>query len=406
MDDVIGDAPDPRRPRRPARWPVLSASLGRRGRRALAVVAVLAGMAGAVTVGRLGLDAGTTPTATAPPATRPVEGTLLQLVAGQDTMYALVEDCPEPAPCQVALLGSATDGRTWREVPLPGRRPPAAVARGWRVQVSGPEDQLSVEEPAAGVVHVGTTSFVTREVVDGRPLERVPAGRETLTRLCRAPRCATPALEYLEIRTGVRSRLVAQPPFPPTVLAVAGGQLWVAGIDPATRRYAVAVSTDDGGTWRSVPLPQVPVGRDLVPRLVPVPEQALAYLTVETPTPGDWSPSSVYDLWSVPDPETEVAPRRVLPEDQLNSGSAVGLRDGRLALPGGVVVALDGVVERTTVEDPATIVIPWAKLQRGPRSLVVAQSRPYRDGPSQLRLVVSATGGSDDWELRPVTLPR
>jgi hypothetical protein len=404
VDDVIGDAPDPRRPRRPARWPVLSGVRVRRGRRALAGLAVLAAIAGVVTIGRAGLDEGATPGAAVPPATRPVQGTLLQLVAGQDTMYALVEDCADPEPCEVALLGSSTDGRTWREVPLPGRRPRPAVAGGWTLEVSGPEDQLSVEEPAAGVVHVGTTSFVTREVVDGRPLARVPAGRESLTRLCRAPRCATPTLEYLEIRTGVRSRLATQPPFPPTVLAVEGPQLWVAGIDPRTRRYAVAVSTDDGGRWRSVPLPQVPVGRDLVPRLVPAPEQNVAYLTLETPTGGEGT--SVSDLWSVPDPETDVAPRRLLPQDQLLSGSAVGLRDGRLALPEGVVVALDGVVDRTTVEDPATIVVPWAKLQRGPHSLVVAQSRPYQERPSQIRLVVSATGGPDDWELRPVTLPR
>jgi hypothetical protein len=68
-------------------------------------------------------------------------------------------------------------------------------------------------------------------------------------------------------------------------------------------------------------------------------------------------------------------------------------------------VAADGVVDRATVEDPATAVFPWARLQRGPRSLVVAESRPYRDQLSQVRLVVSATGNPDDWQLRPLTLP-
>lgn len=413
MDDVIGSTPDPPRRRRPVRMPALPGTRTPLGRRVLATVAVLAGIASVVTVGRAGLDPGPTRGA-APPTTRPVLGSLLQLTAGEDALYALVRDCRAPDPCRVALLASGSDGRTWRELPLPGGPRAADRARGWVLQVSGAGDQLSVEDPAAAVIHLGTTSFTTRPIVDGPPRTRVPAGRESLVRLCAAaPRCGSPTVEYLDPLTGVRSRLASQPPFPPAVVAVEGPQLWAAGIDPATRRYAVAVSTDDGTVWRTVRVPGGPAGAGApAPRLVPVPEQDLAYLVLAAP--GAAGVATVSGLWSVPDPQTGVAPRRVRPEEGgLAFGTAVGLRDGRLALAGAVpaVVASDGVVERAAAADPGEgPPLPYLQLQRGPRSLVVAEALPAPPGspddPTQVRLVVSTTGAPGDWTLRPVTLPR
>lgn len=415
MDDVIGSAPDPQRRSRPVRLPAVPGSRSPRGRRVLTGIAILALVVTGVTVGRAGLDSGASPAGTPPPTSRPVLGTLLWLAAGQDTLYALVEDCRPRVPCRIALLASGSDGRVWRELPVPGGPVDAEAVSSWVPQVSGVEDQLSIEDARAGVVHAGTTSFTTRPLVDGPPRERVPANRESLVRLCTAPRCATPTVEFLEARTGERSPLATQPPFPPALVAVEGSQLWVAGIDPATRRYAVAVSTDDGARWRAVPLPDVATGTGdqvLLPTLVPVPEQDLAYLVLGSP--GQDGAVTLFDLWSVPDPRTRDEPRRIRPEGgPLPLAAAVGLRDGRLALAGDApaVVAPDGVIQRVTVDEPGRDLPPmpsW-QLQRGPHALVVAEAAPVPETPEtpadQVRLVVSATGDPNDWQLRPVTLP-
>lgn len=400
MDDVIGSEPSPRRRVRRVRMPV---PVGPRGRRVLAAVAVAGAVAGVVTLGRSGLDGGT-PAAGSPVTTRPVQGTLLQLVAGQEVIYALVDDCPTPGRCEVKLLASTTEGRSWLERPLPGRRPEAAVARQWSLRVSGSDDQISVEDPAAGVIHVGTTSFTTVEVVDGRPVARVPAGRESMVELCRDPRCPSPVLRYLEPRTGVRSRLATQPPFPPAVLSVVGSQLWVAGSDSTTGRYEVAVSTDDGAHWRSVTLPDDFMPGPALIRLTAAPEQDLAWFGLVYPRAS--GPDAVADLWTVPDPATGDRPLRVRPDRAVDQDGAVGLRDGRYAVAGGTpaVVGPDGSV-RTAPDGGAPT--PGRFLQWGPHLLVVAEAaHPAADPETVLRLVVSVSGNPGEWQRRTITLPR
>jgi hypothetical protein len=400
VDDVIGTAPDPQRRRRPLRRPALPG--GRRAPRAVGVAVALAAAAGVVGLSRAGLDDGATPAAGAGLPV-PVQGAMLRFAAGQDTVYALIEDCRAPQPCRVVLVASGNDGRTWRELPMPGGRTTEQVALSWRLEVSGPEDQLSIEDPAAGVVRFGVGSFVTRKLVAGPAVARVPANREALTRLCARPRCPRPTVEFLDPRTGVRSPLAVQPPFPPRLVAVEGAQLWAAGVDPRTRAWAVAVSTDDGGTWRSSPLPTVPTDPAYAARLVPAPEQQQAYLLLEQP--GD-PPRTVYGVWLVPDPATGAAPRLVRPEHRLlQLADALGLRDGRLALAGGApaVLAPDGVVDLLEVASPNAPIPPHpvGALQRGPHGQVIA------DGASAdgVGIVVSPSGDPNSWEQRLVRLP-
>ena len=403
MDDVIGGAPDPRPPppsQRSWRLPA-AAGLLRRRRRLVATVAVVAVVAAVVAVSRAGLP---DPSPTGPGAASatppvPVTGELLQLASGQQNLYALVQDCPGPPdPCRLRLVVSGTDGRAWRSVPLPDARASIAAARAWRLEVSGSEDLLSIEDEPAGVVHLGRSdgTFVIRRIAAGPDLHRVPANRESLTRLCDRPRCATLTVEFLEPRTGMRGRLAIQPPFPPAVLAVEGGQLWVAGIDPRTRQYTVAVSTDDGGSWHAVALPGVPPGDGAVARLVPVPERDLTYLLLGRPTAE--GVEAVSAVWTVPDPRRGGAPQQVRPQSELSVQSAVGLRDGRLALVGDApaVLSPDGAVTRSEAA------VPVRRILRGPHSLLVAEADP----PDGLGIAVSDTGNPDDWQVRRIRLPR
>jgi hypothetical protein len=278
------------------------------------------------------------------------------------------------------------------------------VARSWRLAVSGVEDSLAVEDDARGTVVVGNsgTQFVTRRIVDGPPLPRVPAGRESMARICGKPRCAAPTVEYLEPRTGLRSPLLTQPPFPPRVLGVAGSQLWVAGIDPATRHYAAAVTADDGATWSAVPLPQVSTDTGLVPRIEPIPELDQAYLLLGYPS-GDGVQTS-YDIWIVPAPSTTATPHRVRPEQAIPSiEGAVGLKDGRLVLTGGptTVLSPDGVEDTAAVSDVDASRYVLRQPMRGPHLLLVAEA-VRTDGVASI--ATSDTGDVNDWDVRPIVL--
>ncbi len=411
-DDVIGSEPARApRPRRSWRVP-LPAGVGRHGRLA-AIVAVLVVVAGVVVVSRAGVtglqpSVPPTPSPTSPPLT----GDVLYLAAGRNTVYAVASDCLRN--CRPTLVASHNDGFRWTELRLPGAAVTAPVVRPWTLSVSGVEDLLAIEDPAAGVVTVGNTStpFQARKIVPGAPVVRVPTDRESMTRVCAKPRCRTPTLEYLEPRTGVRSPLATQPPFPPQVLGAGGAQLWVAGIDPRTRHYAVAVSFDDGATWSRVPLPKASTDAALVPRLVPVPEQNQAYFLQGYPDgPGV---QTSYGIWLVPAPSPggTAVPRQVRPDQPISAvDGAVGLEDGRLALTGAgdgdatgsssVVLSPDGTVDRALTPDVNSPRYVLRSPLRGPHQLIAAEAVRL-DGAASI--AVSATGNPTDWDIRPIRL--
>ncbi|HST65591.1 MAG TPA: hypothetical protein VLM05_10425 [Mycobacteriales bacterium] len=416
-DDVIGSEPERApRPRRsvggvaaPAGLPrVLTRVLGplRRHGRVVAVVAVLVAVAGVVAISRAGVTGLSAAAPTPSPTPPPLSGEVLNLASGQNTIYAVASDCLRR--CQPTLLASDDDGHAWSVLRLPGGAVTAPVARSWTLAVSGVEDLLAIEDPAAGVLTVGNgdTPFVRRKIVAGDPVGRVPAGRESMTRICARPRCATPTLEYIEPRTGRRGPLATQPPIPPRVLGVGGSQLWVAGIDPRTKRYALAMSVDDGASWRTVPLPKAGTDPALVPRLAPVPELDRTWFLQGYPD-GD-GVQSAPDLWTVaapvPPPGLTDPPRRVRPDPAISSvGGVVGLKDGRLLLDGAIVLSPDGTQDRAALPDVESTRFVLRRPMRGPHLLVIAEAL-RTDGAASI--AISASGSANDWAVRPIVLPR
>jgi hypothetical protein len=406
--DVIGSEPDRAPRRRPAvRTMRLPDRLGRH-RRALVALAVVLAVVGVVTVlraGITGLKPEHGPGAPVAGAQRkpPLAGAVITLVSGQNTLYALASD--SAAGSRPRLLASENDGATWSTLTLPGLPSDPSAVAGWQLTVTGVEDSLAVEDGDGATLTVGGAGipFVTRRIVPRESWARVPAGREAMVRICPSPRCRTPQLEYLEPRTGERGPLQVQPPVTPRALGVVGTQLWVAGIDPATRRYAMSVSMDDGAAWATVPLPEVSTDPRLVARVLPVPELNTAWLLLGTP--GRRGVLTSTELWVVPTPDVRGSPHRVRPDDSLDSVTgAVGLKDGRLVLiDRGVltVLAQDGVADRAQSSDVGSVGYVLRQPQRGPHLLVVALAL-RSDGVASI--ATSLTGNANDWKIRPVVL--
>jgi hypothetical protein len=335
----------------------------------------------------------------------PLSGTVLDLASGQNTVYALASDCA--ADCRPMLLASDNDGATWSTLTLPGLPSDASAVADWQLTVTGVEDSLAVEvgDGDGDTITVGGADvpFVIRPITPRSAWSRVPAGREAMVRICAAPRCRTPQLEYLEPRTGERGPLQVQPPVRPRALGVLGGQLWVAGIDTATRRFALAVSLDDAGSWSTVPLPDVATDPALTVRVFPVPERNVAWLLLGRP--GRRGQLTTTDVWTVPAPDVAGAPHRVRPEDTLDGVTgAVGLKDGRLAVADGgllTVLADDGVTERMAPSDVDSTRYVLRAPQRGPHLLLVALA-VRTDGVAAI--ATSLSGNPDDWKMRPVVL--
>ena len=407
--DVIGSEPDRAPRRRPAARTVRLPDRLRRHRRTLVALAAVVAVVGVVTVlraGITGLKPEQGPGAPVAGAQRkpPLAGSVITLVSGQNTLYALASD--SAAGSRPMLLASENDGGTWSTLTLPGMPSDPSAVAGWQLTVSGVEDSLAVEDGDGATVTVGGADipFVTRRIVPRRvlgPGAGRPGGRWSGS--ARRRGAARRELEYLEPRTGERGPLQVQPPVTPRSLGVLGGQLWVAGIDPATHRYAMAVSVDDAGSWTTVPLPEVATDPRLVARVLPVPELNTAWLLLGKP--GRRGALTATDLWVVPTPDVGGAPHRVRPDDPLDSVTgAVGLKDGRLVvIDRGVltVLAQDGVADRAESSDVGSVGYVLRQPQRGPHLLVVALAL-RSDGVAAI--ATSLTGNANDWKIRPVVL--
>ena len=407
--DVIGSEPD-RAPRRhPAVRSVRLPDRIRRNRRALVALAVVVAVVGVVAVLRAGItglkpEQGPGAPVAGAQGRSPLAGSVITLVSGQNTLYALAAD--SGAGSRPILLASENDGASWSTLTLPGMPSDQSAVAGWQLTVTGAEESLSIENGDGATITVGGADipFATRRIVPRQSWARVPASREAMVRICSAPRCRTPRLDYLEPRTGELGPLAVQPPLTPRALGVLGGQLWVAGVDPRTGRYAVAVSVDDAGSWKTVPLPKVSTDPKLLVRVLPVPELNTAWLLLAAP--GRRGALVATDLWVVPMPTPGAgAPRQVRSEDPLDSVTgAASLKDGRLVvIDRGMLTVLsaDGVADVARSSEVGSVGYVLRQPQRGPHLLVVALAL-RSDGVAAIG--TSLTGNANDWKIRPVVL--
>jgi hypothetical protein len=380
----------------------------RRHRRTLVVLAVVVAVVGVVAVLRAGItglkpEQGPGAPVAGAQGKPPLAGSVITLVSGQNTLYALTAD--SGAGSRPILLASDNDGATWSTLKLPGMPSDQSEVAGWHLTVTGVEESLAVENGDGTTITVGGDDipFVTRPIVQGQPWARVPTGREAMVRICSAPRCRTPRLDYLEPRTGALAPLQVQPPVMARALGVLGSQIWVAGVDPHTGRYAVAVSVNDAGSWATVPLPRVSTDPKLLVQVLPVPELNTAWLLVGTA--GRRGVLDVADLWTVPAPDVHRAPRQVRSEDPLDSVTgAVSLKDGRLVvIDRGVLTVLsqDGVADVAASSGVGSVGYVLRQPQRGPHLLTVALAL-RSDGVAAI--ATSLTGNANDWKIRPVVL--
>jgi hypothetical protein len=246
------------------------------GAAGLAVAMVASGL-GYAAVGGSG---GTPPAATPTPSIRydPDDSwpRVSSAVAGSpDEVYAIVQRCRD---CQVELLASVDGGKSWKR----RAEPPRPTSTVW----SGLPVGLTAVGP--GILHwrysrvvslvtdnpSGAAGFPTEEVsgpptyvsVDGgrtwRAAELDPRPVAALTPGTRPIGCglfddAGPCqLNAVDPRTGRIAPLARQPGGITIerdrlgqIEDPAGGRVWVAGLDPVTRKPAVAVSSDLGRTW-------------------------------------------------------------------------------------------------------------------------------------------------------------
>jgi hypothetical protein len=245
---------------------------------ALAAVLVASGLGYAAAGGPGGPPIAATPTPST--AESPGDGwpRVAALAAGApDRIFTVVERCRR---CEPELYASADAGRHWQRRTLPPEPPGRAAGAGgtrwfsftglggdvlsWR---DGRVMQLS-SDPASPVAPIDPKQKDANWIsVDGgrtwrvaevgaNPIGAVPPGTRVVD--CAVVGRSGPCLVYaVDPATGRIAPLAHQP----SGITLGGGwtfqvnaasdTLWVAGLDPVTRKPAVASSADRGRTWRT-----------------------------------------------------------------------------------------------------------------------------------------------------------
>jgi photosystem II stability/assembly factor-like uncharacterized protein len=303
-------------------WP---AKPGRR-RAVIAVVAALAVAAGGVWLTHVRRPS--EPAAARPPATDPADlgtpasgessapiasaqGNTLQVrYADADNGFALVGYCDPRSDrlCGYQLRVTADGGRSWqtRRVPLP------AVPRdgGFSAElfVFGTRSLLVRSGGPQSFSPDGGLSWRAAPPSAGSALASVPAGWTTVStcpdRTDALAPCYRP-VAALDPTTGRRHVLVNQPRLAGGFIndratTAHDGSIWVAGTEPGNARPAVAVSRDQGRSWRTVPLaaPNTPLfGVSLVTH-----DGRTAYAFVRAQGhPGDGVKNGLASVWRTND---------------------------------------------------------------------------------------------------------
>ncbi|WP_329106177.1 glycoside hydrolase [Micromonospora sp. NBC_01699] len=201
------------------------------------------------------------PASSSPPVVR-------ELLAGDpDHLYAVVEDCDD---CQGWLMGSQDGGRTWQTRLAVSLRldksdlirvvgPSAIMAGIWERKPSQepclrPAPECTTHAQEATLRISADAGATWRDlVVDDEPVESAPPSGGVVMDLMTTNTQPTQRgrLYAVDPEMGRIAPLANQPPltqYEKIAVPLSAG-VWLEGLDPTTRRPAVAVSRDGGASW-------------------------------------------------------------------------------------------------------------------------------------------------------------
>jgi photosystem II stability/assembly factor-like uncharacterized protein len=273
MEELAGQPGPPSRLR-----PADIYSMGRRRHRRLVTAALATTSAVVLTlvagVALATVDRGAGPVRPAPPAdqvVRSFNGSVAAAAASDaEHLYAVVLDCTSSATpqdwydCRRDLLRSADAGRTWQV----------------RSRDIGAFDSIDLTALGADILVARAEKLITPGKLPERGVYVSVDGGQTWTPVEQqdTPTPAVPADGWIEwsfqpdggaLAAGdprlARSAPLANPPalhLTNMALQTAAGSLWLDGVDPASGRPAVAVSTDAGRNWSTHVFTDIPVSAD------------------------------------------------------------------------------------------------------------------------------------------------
>ncbi len=195
------------------------------------------------------------------PAAKPVDATdrFLLGVSFADARrgYALGARCPGGMTglCTYQVRVTSDGGRSWLERPSPLTPTPAADGVSAELEAVGPTSVVVTGHSRWFSTDAGRT-WRNTPLTWGSPVAEVPSGA-TIAGSCPYEGPCREPLVTIDPATGQHRPLANQPPIGavhPHERAVRArdGSLWVSGAQGATR--VVAVSRDQGRTWRTAPL--------------------------------------------------------------------------------------------------------------------------------------------------------
>ncbi|MEU4424281.1 sialidase family protein [Actinoplanes sp. NPDC024001] len=240
----------------------------RRVRRRRAVTASSAALLVTVlTISGLGYATRTGPVASPPPVVNDGRPRMGLVVSAGSTLYSIVLPCDT---CAMELHASGDGGDTW----LRRAEPPEAtgtdssrlvslfsLGRGilaWNVRTVA-VDALATSPPTPSerlwVTLDGARSW-HETTIDTEPVDVVPAGTQPVD--CDRLNLTSCRVAAVSATTGRFAPLATQPTgitvlpgWQQRVNVPLDGRIWVPGVDPATKKPAVASSSDAGRTWET-----------------------------------------------------------------------------------------------------------------------------------------------------------
>jgi hypothetical protein len=207
------------------------------------------------------------PTDVQPAARPPASRSLPYTVDFADAKhgYALKKECTTgkdqfATRCSFALLATDDGGRSWQPRELPAGTGPFFDGG---LKVHGP-DQLLFYRSHTHELERAVSDDAGRTWQSAAPARAVSSPRAIRPGSTLVSTCLGPANENgCELGLGSpapdakqAAPVLTQPPLVrprPGGAATAGGRFWAVGQDPATRKWAVSVTSDAGATWATTP---------------------------------------------------------------------------------------------------------------------------------------------------------